>query len=329
MKALLALGIVCVPGLALAETPRDTPAAVEVDREAPPPGRTELGFDGGADVPGWGITVTGGWLERPIVLRSGDVDSAAVERRQILGLGAALALGPSVVLDGRFTSAHQTGQRLRIEGEPRALDRWVPGDLRFGARIRAVHTPRVAAFLRGELVVPTGDDRDFAGEASWAGAWSLIGRFTLPHDLALAVTGGIRLRGAEVLLADRVVANELFGAAGIVVPLPPVRPLWCDPDYFKLTAELAGILGDELSGRRGPSPVEARLGFVGRPHPDLTVGVRAGVGLVDEIGAPQFRATLEVTYQGHHQLIPPSSPQEDNAAGDDATDDDATDGVEL
>jgi len=203
----------------------------------------------------------------------------------------------------------------------------VPGDLRFGARIRVVRTPRVAAFLRGELTLPTGDDHDFAGEASWAGAWSLIGRFALPHGLAFAVTGGIRLRGAEVLLADRVVANELFGAAGVVVPLPPVRPLWCDPEYFKLTAELAGILGDELAGRRGPSPLEARLGFVGRPHHDLTVGVRAGVGLVDEIGAPQFRATLEVTYQGPYQLIPPraSEPPDD----EDASDDEAADGVEL
>jgi hypothetical protein len=316
--ALVALLALVAP--AFADAPRDTPAAIELDRQAPPPGRTELGFDGGAPVPGWGATVTFGWLERPALLRSGGLESAPVERRQTVAIGGALALGSSVVVDARLPMAHQTGDRLRLLGEPRALDRWVPGDLRLGARIRVMKKDHVSTFLRGELTLPTGDDHDFAGEASWVGAWSIIGRFTLPRNIIVALNGGILLRGAEVLLADRVVSNELFGAIGVVVPLPPVRPLWCDPEYFKLTAELVGILGDNVAGERGPSPVEARFGVVGRPLPDLTVGLRAGVGVNDEIGAPRWRALLEVTYQGHAQIIPPRPPAE-HAAGE-ATDDD-------
>ncbi|MDX2091669.1 MAG: hypothetical protein SFX73_27660 [Kofleriaceae bacterium] len=316
----LALAALLVPTLAFADAPRDTPAAIELDRHAPPPGRTELGFDGGADVHGWGATVAVGWLAQPALLRSGGLESAPVERRQTLSLGAALALGPSVVVDARFPMAHQTGDRLRLLGVPRALDRWVPGDVRLGARIRVMKKAHVSTFLRGELTLPTGDDHDFAGEAAWAGAWSIIGRFTLPRNIIIAVNGGIRLRGAEVLLGDRVVANELFGNLGVVVPLPPVRPLWCDPDFFKLTGELAGILGDDVAGERGPSPVEARFGFVGRPLPELTLGVRAGFGLTDEIGAPRWRALLEVTYQGYHQVLPPRAPAEQ--AAEEPTDDD-------
>lgn len=315
MKA-LALALL-VPGVALAEVPHDTAAAIEVDRQAPPPGRTELGFDGGADVPGWGVTVSGGWLERPIVLRTADGDSAAVARRETLGLGAALAVGTYMVIDLRFSLAHQTGQRLRAAGDPRPLDRWVPGDLQLGWRLRLTHLPRFSGFVRGDLTLTTGDEHDFAGELAWGGAWSLIGRFTLPANITLAVNGGVRLRPAEVLVGDRVVANEVFGAAGVVVPLPPMRPLWCDPEYFKLTAELAGIAGDSIGGQRGPSPVEARLGFVGRPRPDLYVGVRAGVGLVDEIGAPRWRALLELTYQGHGQLVPPRPPADEPALDQD------------
>jgi hypothetical protein len=57
-----------------------------------------------------------------------------------------------------------------------------------------------------------------------------------------------------------------------------------------------GVLGDRFAGERGPSPVEARLGLVTRPWPSIYVATRAGVGLGDQIGAPAWRATLELGY---------------------------------
>jgi hypothetical protein len=282
---------------ARADTPRDTPTAIEVDRDAAPPGRTELGFDGGAPVDGWGATLGAGWLERPLTFTTADGTTLPVRRRQTIALGGAIALGESVVLDARFAAAHQIGDRLR-PADPRPLDRFVPGDLRIGARVRVTGGARRAMFVRGELTLPTGDDGDFAGEASWTVAWQLAGRLVLPLGITAAAAAGIRLRGAEVVIGDRLAGDELTGALGVAVPIPPLRPLWCDAEQVKLTAEAAVALGDDVGAGRGPSPAEARLGLVTLPRPGFAIGLRLARGLTDEIGAPRARLTLELTYGG-------------------------------
>ncbi len=301
---------------ATADTPRDTPAAIEVDREAAPPGRSELGFDAGAPVEGWAAALSFGYLDAPITLRSSSGTSHPVARRETLALGGALGLGDTAVIDARLAISRQTGDRLVILGDDRALDRWVPGDLRVGGRVRVVTTQHADAFVRAELSLPTGDDRDLAGEASWGLAWNLIGRFRLPAGIVLAASGGIRLRGAEVMLADKIVGDELHGAVGLAVPIPPVHPLWCVADQVKLTGELVGILGDEVGGSSGPSPAELRFGVVTRPRESFTIGVRMGTGLGDQIGAPAWRATVELTYHGASRLIPAGPSDEDRVVGE-------------
>jgi len=202
-----------------------------------------------------------------------------------------------VVFDARLPLSRQTGDRLTALGDARALDRWVPGDLRIGGRLRVVSTPRADGLLRAELTVPTGDDRDFAGDPSWTVAWSLIARFRLPAGIVLAGSGGIRLRGEEVIVFDRLVGDELHGAIGVAVPIPPVRPLWCVADQVRLTGELVGVLGNEVGGKIGPSPAEVRAGVVTRPREWLDVGVRFGTGLGNQIGSPAWRATVELTFR--------------------------------
>ena len=238
-----------------------------------------------------------------------------VRRRQTLVLGGALALGESVVFDARAAAAHQVGDRLR-PAEPRALGRFVLGDLRLGARVRVAGGPRRAMFVRGELTLPAGDDGDFAGEARWTAAWQLAGRLVLPRGITVAAAGGIRLRGAEVAIGDRLAGDELIAALGVVVPLPPVRPLWCDAEQVKLTAEAAAAVGDDVGAGRGPSPVEARLGLVTRPRPGVALGVRLARGLTDEIGAPRARLTLELTYQPSAAGRPPAAARVPQEAAD-------------
>ncbi len=292
-----------------ADLPRDAPTEIELDRGEAPPGRTEFGFDGGAPLEGWGVTIGAGWLEHALTLEplAGDVD--AVRRRETGSIGGALALGASIVLDGRFMASHQVGDRL---GDSRALDRWVLNDLRFGVRFRVVSKPRGAVFVRGDLTVPTGDSGDFAGEPSWSLAWRLIVRATLPGGVVAAASAGIRFRGEEVIVVDRLVGNEFFAAVGAALPLPPIRPLWCIADQVKLTGELTGVLGDDVGMGRGPSPIEARFGVVTQPLPSITIGIRAGIGVPGQIGAPRFRAMLELTYQGRGKLIPPAAPDGDD-----------------
>lgn len=315
MKSALAPALVLLLALVLgheaaADVPRFAPAAIELDRDTPPPGRAELGFDAGAPVEGVAVSVSLGLLDTPLLLRTTDGTSRPIDRRVTLGLGAAIGLGPAVVLDARMPVSRQTGDRLTALGDDRALDRWVPGDLRIGGRLRVVSTAHADALLRAELTLPTGDDRDFAGDPSWTVAWSLVARFRLPAGIVVAGSGGIRLRGEEVIVFDRLVGDELHGAIGVAVPIPPVRPLWCVPEQVRLTGELVGVLGDEVGGRSGPSPAEARVGVVTRPRDWLDVGVRIGTGLGDQIGSPSWRATVELTFRPILQTLPRATVQE-------------------
>ncbi len=300
MKAALAVAL--VSSTAFADAPRVAPTEIEIDRGDAPTGRTELGFDGGAPVVGWGATVAGSWLESPISFGLPDGDtSEPVRRRQSLILGGALALGDSVVFDARWAGSRQLGARLRGTGDERTLDRYVPGDLRIGVRLRVMTRPMFAMFVRGELALPTGDQQDFAGDPGVSVAWRLIARATL-GPITLAASAGLRLRGQEVLIGDRSLGNESLAAAGIVFALPAVRPLWCT-DQVMLTADASGVLGDNVGVAKGPSPVEIRAGVISRPRPAWTIGVRIGRGVTDQIGSPTLRATVELTYQGSWKLL--------------------------
>ncbi|HEY4178840.1 MAG TPA: hypothetical protein VGM90_18465 [Kofleriaceae bacterium] len=316
-------------GAALADTPVSRPTAIELDRDDTIATRPELGFDGGAPLGGgWAIGIGGGWLERPITFVTSTGETHPVERRETMSLSASVALGESVVLDARLPFAHQVGDRLQgigfvDGGNDRALDRWVLADLALALRLRVVGRPAWSVFARGELTLPTGDSGDFAGESSWTLGWALIARGDLPHGVTLAAQGGLRIRGDEVQIADRVATNELTGAAGIAIAIPPIHPLWCVADQVKLTAEIEGALGDQVGSRKGPSPVEARIGLVTKPVESVTLGFRVGAGLVsDEIGAPAWRAMVTATFVGSAQLtsLLPATERDDESSEEDVSD---------
>jgi hypothetical protein len=284
--------------VARADEPVDRPEAFEVDREAPPIGQAELGFDAGAPITGWAVGAQLGYLDRPFRLHTTEIKIFPVDRRETLALGGALALGPTVVLDLRMPLAHQTGDRMNGLGDDRPLDTWVLGDLGLGARLRLAARGPAEMFARGQVTLGTGDDRDFAGEARFTAAWMLIGRFTLPHGFVIAGTAGVRFRRAEVRVADRLLGDELFGGVGATYELPAVRGLWCAANRVRATAEVVGVLGNDVANQRGPSPVEGRLGLISRIRPHLAVAARIGKGLDDHIGAPRFRAMVELVYEG-------------------------------
>ncbi|HEV7558162.1 MAG TPA: hypothetical protein VGO00_21990 [Kofleriaceae bacterium] len=285
-----ALAVAC--GVAHADTPIDQPTAFDVDREAPPAGRSELGFDGGAPLETWGVSIGLGYLDRPVVVPQG----IAVDHRETFALGGAVAFGTSVVIEARLPLAHQIGDRLSFLGTGGRLDRWVPGDLHFAARARVGGGKVASVFVRGDLGLPTGDDGDFAGDLRYSLAWNLIGRVDL-GAVIIAANGGVKLRGGEVLVGGHVVGDELEGALGLIVPIA---------DPVKLTAEFDGALGDNVAGKRGPSPAEVRVGAVVEPMTGLQLGLRVGAGLDEQIGAPRFRAMLEVAW---HAPAPPPEPQ--------------------
>lgn len=319
LVVVLALG----PGRARADTPVNRPEATDVDRDVTPPGRVEFGFDGGAPVDTFGLGVQLGYLDRPLRLHTPYAQTFPVDHRETLVLGGALAVGSSVVVDARMPMAHQIGARWQGMGDDRPLDRWVPGDLALGARLRVAARGGFAAFLRGGVTLGTGDDHDFAGEPKWTAEWLLIARVEPAPGVVVAATGGIHVRNAEVQLADRLLGDELVGAVGATYAVPPIAGLWDTPDQLRLAAELDGVLGDRVGSQRGPSPAEARLGVIGKPFEALAVGARVGFGLDDQIGSPELRVTLELAWQPPappHVAPPPGAPPPEQNDSDDDED---------
>jgi hypothetical protein len=299
--ALVGLVVVALGGArpAVADAPLATPAAFELAREAAPLGRVELGFDGGAPLDGgWAVGARLGVIDRPLTLAVDGRSTVPVLRRATLALGAALRLGEAGVVDVALPLAWQHGDGAVALGGG-ALDRWVVGDLAIGARLAVAGDARRGAFIRGGLTLPTGDERAFAGEPRYALAWQLIGRATVGDGVVLAATGGLRLRGAEVAIGDRVIGDELFGAAGVVVPVWTIggpggegEPL----HQLRASAEVAGVLGDSVGASVGPSPVEVRGGVSASLCGGWSVGVRGGRGVNDQIGAVRWRGVVEVAW---------------------------------
>jgi hypothetical protein len=319
--AWIAASVLAVPA-ARADMPRDTPSAIEVDRDAAPGGRAGFGFDGGEPVDAWGVSLGIGWLDRPIELPAGSFGggspaSRPVRRRETLALGGALAVGDRLVLDAVLRASHQVGDRLTAGGNPDGLARYVFHDLRLGGRIQIVGSPERAAFLRADLTLPTGDDAAFAGDAAWTAAWSLIGRLRLPHDLVLAGTAGIRLHGAEVAVGDRLVGDELLASLGAALPLASLGATGDLLAQTAVTVELHAALGDHVGGASGPDPVEARLGALVHALPALTIGAHLGVGLASQIGAPRLRLLVELAWTPRQPRAPaadtaPAAPDDDD-----------------
>jgi hypothetical protein len=224
-----------------------------------------------------------------------------------------------VIVDARLPLSHQDGDRLQGLGDDRALEPWVKGDLAIGARVHVADTGRVAVFARGVVTLPTGDSYDFAGDASWSAEVLGIARVTLPHDIVVAGTGGIHIRGAEVQVENELVGDELVWGIGATAGIPPVLGhLWCDPDQLRASLELDGVVGDRVAGHmHGPSPAEAKLGVIGRIRPQYAIAVRVGTELDDQVGAPEFRATVDLVYQAEPGHKPAPTPPASHAEPDD------------
>jgi hypothetical protein len=290
--------------VAYADQPLDRPEAFEVDRERPPPGQAELGFDAGGSISsgpmvggGWAASAQVGYIDEPFRLFTRQVEVFPVEHRQTLALGGAYAVTPTLLVDARMPFMHQVGNRFVGLGDNQPLDRFVIGDLALGGRIRLATREHAQLFARGELTMPTGDDHDFAGEARYTAAWALIARFVLPEGIMVAATAGVRFRPREVIIANVLLGDELFGAVGATYELPGLRGLWCPQNHVRITGELHGVLGNDIANQRGPSPVETRFGVVSEVRSWLAIAGRVGIGLNDEIGSPRFRGLIEVVYR--------------------------------
>ena len=310
MRALLAAAVVvATAGVARAQEDVHQKPAISVERFTPPPGAAAfLGADDPDVLPdaGWAFDAATWYASRPITLRdltTGAVVTVPVAWRQGLDLGLARGLADRWQLGLALPMALQGGDRLRGIGlSEKPLDRAVLGDLRLYAKARLVGEPRapgLAATVDLTLVLPTGDDGDFAGEEGPVYEWRLAAGWRAPR-WAITANAGARIRSDEVTLLSpaRPNGDELVGALAGEVAVPAVGRLLGGDDHAWAIAEVDGVLGDSIGGgTRGPSPVEARVGARVRLCSVWSLTAGAGAGLTPhEIGAPAWRGLVSLTW---------------------------------
>jgi len=308
-------GLAVVAALALA--PRSAAAQVvahakpafSVERLTPAPGAlTFLGVEEADVLPAhrWAFSLSAWRAARPIVLReldSGEVALVPVRARYGQELAVGYGLGARYQLGLAVPFAEQTGDRLQGIGlAEQDLQHLVAGDLRVHGRVRMIGRagePGLAVGMAAALVVPTGDDGDFAGEESWSGTWSA--RLGWRDDDVELVGGfGVRLRAEEVVLLSpaRPHANEFTVDAGVAVRLSALGVEVGAPGQLWGLAELQAVYGDDSGkGATGPSPGEARIGVRAHVAHCWTAAFAAGGGFTpDEIGSPAWRVVGQLAF---------------------------------
>jgi hypothetical protein len=306
VAAALALVLSCALGrVAAAQTPLvPSDPAFPADRLAPPPGPGAFFHVEDGDVADRGQVVAHASLSlsgRPVLVRhvlSGEELSAPVSLRAGLDVGVAVGVRPGLQLGAALPLVvFQDGDRLRgldlPDGE-RALAVVAVGDLRLHGKWRVVEPPSgLGQALAVDLVLtlPTGNDDDFVGEAGVVVELRLVGSYRTER-WAVAVNLGPRFRAEEVvwLAPGTKLGNEVaWGAAGSVV-VPGAGGL-------EAIGEVAGARGDH-----GVSPAEGRLGARVPLARGVSLAVHVGAGLVDEVGAPAWRAGLEARVEPRPRL---------------------------
>lgn len=296
-------------GAAAAQTPVATRPAYSVERFTPAAGAgTWIGIEP-ADVllaGRWAVTMSWSLMSRPIVLRdvmTGELESEPVRLRWGTDVVAARGLGTRYQLGVAAPLVVQWGDRLQGIGfDERALDRVSFGDVRLSARARIAGRPGergLGAALSLGVLLPTGDDAMFAGEAGWIPSWGIRVGWKGPW-LELTGGAGLRVRTTEVILLSPASphGNELTASAGVAVRADPLGRAFGGPDRAWALAEVEAALGDApRRGTRGPSPAEARVGVRVQVHHCWSVAVAGGGGITrDEVGSPAWRFVAQLSF---------------------------------
>ncbi|HTJ44730.1 MAG TPA: thrombospondin type 3 repeat-containing protein, partial [Kofleriaceae bacterium] len=304
MKLLAAIVIAAIAGTAHAQEDVRQKPAISVERYTPPPGTVAYL---GADDPDtllagtWAFSAAFDLIAKPIVLRElggGAAVTAPVAWRLGLDLGAARGFGSRWQLGLAVPVLLQGGDRLRGIGLPgpggdKALDRAAFGDLRVYGKARVAGDPGdpgVAATASIVIVLPTGDDGDFAGEEGTVVEWRIAGGWR-GERTAFTLNAGARFRTAEVTLLSPARPN----GDELVYAVAAERALH---DHVWAIGELDGVLGDSIgAGTRGSSPIEARAGARVRLCDEWSVTAGGAAGLTPaEVGAPSWRAIVSLAW---------------------------------
>lgn len=227
------------------------------------------------------------YARRPVVLYNSDDSEAGalVSDRLVLHVGATVPLGRRLSLDADFpVTLVDVGDDTAGFVAPSGA---AAGDLRLGARLRALALGPVQVALAGRLWLPTGNESELAGAGAVRAGPSLI---VSGHagSILYAVNGGL-VFGPDSTFAGTEVDDRLTFGLGVGTTLARGR--------VQVGAELAGaaVLGGDDSFSSSTTNLEALFGGKLRLGV-LVLGAGAGPGIAGGLGTPSLRGLLSVTY---------------------------------
>ncbi len=253
---------------------------------------------GAGGIPGAQLPVTDGKLalrlgiaaqyERdPLTLYDAITDreqGAVVTNRSTADIGVSLDLSERVTVDGVLPVALSWGSEIA----DLAADGLGAGDFSVGTKVIGIKSRMFNAGIRGQLLLPTGRQDAYAGEAGIRGLGGLIASLDVgPARIATdaAVLGRQRLTTAE----DFTLGSEIHWTSGARLALPAAT-------RTAFTATLVSRVGlqDFLTGG-AENALEALGGVQILPSQRVVVDFGAGRGITEGYGTTDLRLLSQIT----------------------------------
>lgn len=155
---------------------------------------------------------------------------------------------------------------IRLEGKYRLLD---------------LEKYPIGLALLPFVTLPTGDSDQFVGSGQLTGGLTLILDGDAGSRLKLALNTGYLMREDVTRFGTQIDDEFIYGVGASLRTLKKLD----------LIAELSGyVVVQAFAEDNIQSPMEARFGMCYRATPSLSVELGNGIGLIDGVGSPSYRA---------------------------------------
>ena len=241
----------------------------------------------------WGLGLFLHYADDPVVVTDeASGDDVAVPLHQALTMDFLASVG---LFDWAELGIHlpvqliYSGDDVTVGGNAFAASEGI-GDLRLVPKVDFVRTPSFGFGLALPVRFPTGDDLALRGAGDLTFEPKLLLSYG-PGRLALGLNVGYLFHSSDAG-ANGPGGNELTFGAALRYRLPT------ESENIVLHAELFGGISqsDDSQGEFHDVPVEALLGAIIEMTPRWHMYLGAGTGVIDGVGAPDFRLIFGIRY---------------------------------
>jgi outer membrane protein OmpA-like peptidoglycan-associated protein len=280
---------------------------VELAIFAPTPATVSAGFqvqspDVGASG-NWVASSTLSYASEPLLLEtkfpSGDVaDKQEVASSASLQLGAAYAFLDRFEIGAHLPIYMQSGKSSNASAPP--ADGSALGNLSVHAKARLWRGGGLALGASAAVAIPTATKEQLTGSDQVEGRIQLLGSFTpaAMRKLTITVNAGPVLRQKSSAVS---IAQQSGVAWGVGGSFRLLENLWATAEMFGVNTP-SGKLPRETRDETKMEPatmlsqVEWLAGLSFKAERRFTIGVAAGRGVTDAVGAPSLRGVLSLSY---------------------------------